>query len=172
MNCQECGAEINAGDIFCGECGHKIMMPGNSPTAKEAPPPPAEADKMVSRVVYPWDAIILIAGAFVVVLYGQFLTGVYLKFDFLIVGAIVGLATGLYIHLRKVKLSDRKFHSFCVFFVTAMVSILVTEFLIMLVYAAEVFILDGPMFVFAATAALVAGLLAVAIPRIMGKRIA
>ncbi len=172
MNCQECGAEINAEDAFCGECGHKITAPPDPLQADppSAGPPKVDENNNASRFVYPWGPIILTVAVLVVILYGQFLTGIYMKFDFLIIGGLVGLSTGLYIHLKNVKLSDRKFHSFSVFFVTAMVSILVVEFLIMLFHAAEIVVLDGPIFIFGGTAATIVGLLAVGIPHIMGKK--
>ncbi len=186
MNCQECGAEINTEDAFCGECGHKITAPpdlsqsGSSqsgspqPDPLQADPPPAGPPKVennnASRFVYPLGPVILTVAVLVVILYGQFLTGIYMKFDFLIIGGLVGLSTGLYIHLKKVKLSDRKFHSFSVFFVTAMGSILAVEFLIMLFHAAEIVVLNGPIFIFGGIAAAIVGLLAVGIPHIMGKK--
>ncbi len=132
--CPSCGAEMNAGEVFCGECGHQIK----SGQTEKAEQPGNE---------YPLVPIILTAGLIFILLsiqsqlessglFDDWVTTENFRFFATVVGCIIasitGITVGLYIIIKSVKMSDRKFHGFSVFFLTSLVMFLATEALIVI----------------------------------------
>ncbi len=127
--CPSCGAEMKANEAFCGECGHQIKL--------------EQLDKPKQfGYEYPLVPMALTAGLIFVLLfiqsqlesdglYDDWVTTENFRLFVVFVGCVIailtGISIGLYIFIKSVKTSQRKFHSFSVFFLISIASFLGTE---------------------------------------------
>lgn len=132
--CPSCGVAIMADEMFCGECGHQIK-------SEQSDEPEQSENK------YPLIPMILTAGLIIILLFIQSqleYSGLFDDWDVwdnaylfisvvgCIIASITGGAVGLYVNMRSVRMSRRKFHSFSVFFLVALASFLIVEFLLVM----------------------------------------
>ena len=137
MKCQKCKTEIGPEDAFCGECGHRIH-------SKQKDKSDRTGKKPVYR--YPFIPMLLTAGLIFVLFYiqSQLVSeglydnwGIFWNDGYLFVGltdgaiaVITGIIVGVYCNVKSVKMSQRIFHRFSLFFLISMVSYLFANFLL------------------------------------------
>ncbi len=132
--CPSCGAEMNAGEVFCGECGHQIkseQIEKAERSGNEYPLVPMALTAALIFILLFIQSQLESSG-----LFDDWVTTENFRFFAIVVGCIIasitGIAVGLYIIIKSVKMLDRKFHSFSIFFLISLVVFLATEALIVI----------------------------------------
>ncbi len=116
MACSDCGAVFEEGTTFCGSCGHKIASTQETGEAQRG---------STSVNKFPMGSIVLVFALSCTIWFISFISFRLWLFALIPAGIVVGICAGLYMHKKKVRSSQRAFHSFGVLFFAAFMGFLI-----------------------------------------------
>ncbi len=155
MKCNHCGAEVSENDKFCGDCGVKISpVPLQQKVSEETRHQHGSAEISNShKRSAPGNVSPIVPLAVLIVMYSvlrSFFFVSWIQDDSLILGIVFSFAicsvfaicVGLYVRIRKVRLSKTVFHRVTMLFTFTLLAHVSSDIIMLLFFDPQIWLFD------------------------------